>query len=191
MATICHHSSWPGPTLNITADYKGYTSQSNTKLHPGFRNSGPEARMIVLIRSVYSGTEQTVNSRQSMISSWLGLSGPGPALHSADHRERGRCDTKTKTFFFIVHLNSTETFIRSRDKKWPESELVQMTWDQWLLSSVTRLAKHWHRAWPWHQGRLPRTASHPSLSHISITIPDLMNNTPITENNAPSLARHW
>lgn len=27
----------PGPALNITADYEGYTSQSNTKLHPGLR----------------------------------------------------------------------------------------------------------------------------------------------------------
>lgn len=32
---IIHPGS--GPALNITADYEGYSSQSNTKLHPGFR----------------------------------------------------------------------------------------------------------------------------------------------------------
>ena len=32
-AFVIIHPS-PGPALNITADYKGYSSQSNTELHP-------------------------------------------------------------------------------------------------------------------------------------------------------------
>ena len=89
-----------------------------------------------------------------MISSWLGLSGPGPALHSADHREQGGGVTQkprlSSLVLFIAH--STETFIRSMDRG-PASELLQMTWDQWVWEvslGVTSLAKHWHQAWPWH-----------------------------------------
>lgn len=136
-----------------------------------------------------------------MISSWLGLSGPGPALHSADHRERGRGVWHKNPDFllFIVHC-SLDWDVHQELGQGPGSAATNDVRSVSLSSepelwvwAVTSLAKHWHQVWPWHRGAgaPPHSDSWPDVTAITISISqssDLMNNTPITGNNALSLA---